>query len=108
MECCIFCKIVKNEIPANIIYEDDKYLAFHDLNPKADFHVLIIPKTHIKSFNDVKENEKDLVKWMLDVAWKIIELKELVWCNLLMNSWPEHWQEVFHIHLHLMSNNLTE
>ncbi len=105
MENCIFCKIIKWLIPANKVYEDDEYVAFHDINPKSKTHILIIPKNHIESFHMVEdEEEKKIVKWLMDVSWKIIEKNWIKWCNLLMNSWKDHWQEVFHIHLHLLSN----
>lgn len=101
---CIFCKIVNWEIPAEKVYEDDSYIAFNDINPKTPVHILIIPKKHIKMFHSVdNEEDKNLIKWMYDIAWHIIQLKNLKWCNLLINSGSDHWQEVFHIHLHLMS-----
>lgn len=60
---CVFCKIVDKQIPAEIVYEDDKYLAFKDINPKAPIHILIIPKKHIESFHLVKDkDDKKLVK----------------------------------------------
>jgi histidine triad (HIT) family protein len=63
MKECIFCKIVNGEIPANKVYEDDNYLAFYDINPKAPVHILIIPKKHIESFHLVTSDEdKQLVK----------------------------------------------
>ncbi len=101
---CIFCKIVNKEIPADIVYENDDYIAFNDIYPKADTHILIIPKKHIESFHTTSEKEdKKIIKWLYDVAWEIVENKWLNWCKLLMNSWKENWQEVFHVHLHLMS-----
>jgi len=105
MKECIFCKIVNGEIPANKVYEDDNYLAFYDINPKAPVHILIIPKKHIESFHLVTSDEdKQLVKWLLDVVWKIIEQQDLKGCQLHINSWKDHGQEVMHIHLHLLSN----
>lgn len=105
---CIFCKIVNKEIPADIVYEDDNYLAFKDINPKAPIHILIIPKKHLESFHLIKDNvDKELVKWLLDVAWKLIDKLNLDWCQLHMNSGKNHWQEVMHIHLHLLSKGST-
>lgn len=102
---CIFCKIISWEIPAQYVYEDDNFVAFHDIHPKAHTHILILPKQHIEMFHEVKDSsQKNIVKWLFDVAWELIKERELNWCNLLINSWSDHWQEVFHIHLHLMSN----
>lgn len=101
----IFAKIINREIPANIEYEDDEYIVIHDINPKAPIHLLIIPKMQwIESFHMVKsDEEKKIVKWMLDIAWKLISEKELTWCQLHMNSGSDHGQLVPHIHLHLLS-----
>ena len=60
MEDCIFCKIIKGEIPSNKVYEDDKVLAFHDINPEAPVHVLVIPKEHIESVNAINEKNVDI------------------------------------------------
>lgn len=101
---CIFCKIVNKEIPAEIVYEDENYLAFNDIQPKAETHILIIPKKHIERFDKIDNNKDlDLTAWLLKIANKIVEEKQLKGCRLLMNCWKNHGQEVFHIHLHLMS-----
>jgi len=102
---CIFCKIVNKEIPATLVYEDENYLAFNDIAPKAKTHILIIPKKHIERFDKI-DNEEDLelVKGLYEVALNIIKEKNLDGCNLQINCGKNHWQEVFHIHLHLLSN----
>jgi len=105
---CIFCKIVDKEIPATLVYEDENYVAFNDINPKAKTHILIIPKKHIERFDILwdEENENlEIVKGLFEVAYKIIKEKKLNGCNLQMNCGENHWQEVFHIHLHLLSNS---
>lgn len=105
MENCIFCKIVNKEIPTIPVYEDDNYLAFNDIHPKAPVHLLIIPKKHLDSFHSVSNIwDREIFKWLYDVAWKIIEEKWLKWCQLHINSWSDHGQEVMHIHLHLLSD----
>ncbi len=105
---CIFCKIANKEIPTKFVYEDDSYAAFNDINPKAPTHILIIPKKHIESFHNIYlQQDKDLVKGLFDVAWKIIEDLEIKWCQLHINSGNDHWQEVMHVHLHLVSQNTT-
>ena len=61
MEDCVFCKIIKGEIPSKKVYEDDEILAFYDINPIAKIHVLVIPKVHIESLLELKEEHKDLL-----------------------------------------------
>lgn len=102
---CIFCKIVNKEIPSKIVYEDKDYIAFDDINPKSKTHILIIPKNHIERFDKI-DFTKDLKIscWLLKIAHKLIKEKQLYGCRLQINSWKDHGQEVFHMHLHLMSN----
>ncbi len=119
---CIFCKIVNKEIPATVVYEDENYMAFNDINPKMKTHILIIPKKHIERFDrlwgqmsvsdevwwnltaEEKEN-LEIVKGLFEVAYKIIKEKQLDGCRLQINCGENHGQEVFHIHLHLMSQS---
>ena len=83
----IFSKIIKGEIPATIIYQDDDYLVFKDINPQMKTHLLIIPKKEgIESFHSVDVADRPLVKGMLDVAWKLIEDHGLTGCRLQFNS----------------------
>ena len=107
---CIFCKIVNKEIPAKVVYEDEKYMAFHDIAPKMKTHILIIPKKHIERFDNLGNGQEekenlDLVKGLFEVAYKIIKEYQLDGCRLQINCGKDHWQEVFHIHLHLMSQS---
>ena len=103
---CVFCKIVDKEIPAKVVYEDDNYIAFDDINPKMKTHILIIPKKHIERFDKIEYVEDmELVKGLFEVASKIIKEKKLDGCKLQMNCGKNHGQEVFHIHLHLLSNS---
>ncbi len=103
---CIFCKIVNKEMDAEIVYEDDTYLAFNDISPKMNTHILIIPKKHIERFHTAETDEdRNLVKWLFDVAWYLVDQKNLGGCNLTINSGSDHGQEVYHIHLHLMSRD---
>ena len=68
---CIFCAIGSHEIPSNVAYEDDKIIAFHDLDPQAPVHVLVIPKKHIESLDDVKEEDQELMGYIM---YKIHEI----------------------------------
>jgi histidine triad (HIT) family protein len=75
MNDCIFCKIVKGEIPCSKVLETDKILAFNDIHPVAPVHVLIVPKEHIATFNDVGERQKDILEEMVRAAQKIAREK---------------------------------
>ena len=77
MSSCIFCKIITREIEGRIIYEDDQWLAFDDINPQAPVHVLIVPKEHIPTLNDLKENHRDIIGNMGVVINKITEIKNV-------------------------------
>ncbi len=103
---CIFCKIIKKEIPSEIIFEDDLVLAFNDIFPLASTHILIIPKKHIKSINDLTKSNKNekLMGRLVMVAKKIAEEKGIAedGYKLLIRTGKNGGQEVPHIHLHLM------
>jgi len=103
---CIFCKIINKEIPTKIIFEDDKVIVFDDIHPIASTHVLIIPKIHIESVNNLTEDEKNekLMGRLIVVAKKIAEQKGIAekGYKLLIRTGKDGGQEVPHIHLHLI------
>lgn len=104
MEECIFCKIANHEIPSDIVYEDDKFVAFRDINPQAPVHILIIPRKHIPTVNDLKPEDADLIGKMVLLA-KELAAKEGIserGYRLVLNCNREGGQMVFHIHLHLL------
>ncbi len=106
MQDCIFCKIARGEIPAKLLYQDDQTLAFPDINPKAPQHVLIIPRRHIATLNDLADNEEDtlLSGHILQVAKHLaadLGIAESGY-RVLMNCNEGGGQAVFHIHLHLL------
>lgn len=103
---CIFCQIINKEIESDIVYEDSEIIAFNDINPKARTHILIVPKKHIDTIKDLKEDEADeiLVGKMALVARNIAKEKNLDGYQLLFNVGKSAGQIIFHIHLHLMSN----
>jgi len=104
MEDCLFCKIVRKEIPSSIIYEDDKSLAFNDINPQAPTHILVIPKKHIRSLVESDDSDKELLGHLTQVARNIANEKDLSGkgFRLVLNSGLEAGQSVWHIHFHLM------
>lgn len=101
---CIFCKISRKEIPADVITEDDRILAFKDLNPQAPVHILLIPKDHIATLNDLPEEKEDLIGHIFSTARSIaakMGIKERGY-RIVLNTEKESGQEVFHIHFHLL------
>lgn len=100
---CIFCKINSGDIPANKVYEDEKITVFHDLDPQAPVHVLMIPKKHIASMNDTKDEDIELLGYMMnkikDIA-KILELDNGY--RTVINCGKDAMQTVFHIHIHIL------
>ena len=102
---CIFCKIVNKEIPANIIYEDDKVIAFHDINPQAPYHILVIPKKHISTLLELTEEDKELIGHIYLTINKIAQ--DLGFAErgyrVVVNCKEEAGQTVFHIHFHILA-----
>ncbi len=98
---CLFCKIVEKEIPANIELENEDCLAFHDINPKAPIHILVIPKKHIDSFNDIDpETMAKLTPFMQDVA-KQLGIDQTGY-RVITNVGSDGGQEVKHLHFHIL------
>ena len=104
MEDCIFCKIINKEIRASIVFEDDKMIAFNDINPQAPIHILLIPKEHFASLNDIPEEKKNILSHLLLKARQIAQEKGIAekGYRIVLNTAKDSGQEVFHIHLHLL------
>ncbi|MBK2029419.1 histidine triad nucleotide-binding protein [Francisella noatunensis] len=106
MSDCIFCKIVTGEIPSKKVYEDENVFAFHDINPAADIHVLVIPKKHIASLNELTEQDEKLMgKFMLSIP-KVAKLLGLKGFKTVFNTGKEGGQMVFHIHAHILGGKI--
>ena len=105
---CLFCKIANKEVPSDIVYEDDKFVAFKDIAPKAPLHLLIVPKKHIASIDHVGVEDKTLIGELILVAQKIAREKNLKGYKLLINVGREGGQIIDHLHLHLLSGRPTE
>lgn len=101
---CLFCKIVNRELPADIVFEDDELVAFNDISPQAPTHMLIIPKKHIATVNELTEAEIDLPGKLILRAKAIASEKGIAETGyrLIMNCNEQGGQTVFHIHLHLL------
>jgi histidine triad (HIT) family protein len=105
MEDCVFCQIVRKEASAKIVYEDDKALAFNDYRPAAPIHLLIIPRQHIVSINNIESDHESLIGHLFTVAAKLARQEEVDQSGyrLIINNGPDAGQAVFHIHLHLLA-----
>ena len=110
MEDCIFCKISRGEIPTEFVYEDDKVVAFDDINPEAPVHVLIIPREHISTLNDIGPEQKNLMGHLLWVIKEIARLKNVQESGyrILTNCGTGAGQVVFHLHFHLLGGKRFE
>ena len=100
---CIFCKIAAGEIPSNKVYEDEKVLAFYDLDPQAPTHILIIPKEHITSVAEITPENSAVVAHIFEVAAQIAKEKELKdGFRVVTNIGDAAGQSVKHLHFHLL------
>lgn len=104
MSSTIFTKIIEGEIPGDIIYRDDKVVAFRDINPQAPVHVLIVPIKEIPSVKDATADDEHILGRLLHVARKIAEQEGVAETGyrLIINNGPHAHQEVFHLHVHLL------
>lgn len=102
MENCIFCKILNREIPSKFVYEDEFCFAINDINPKAKKHILVIPKVHVKSLNEVKD--LTLMTHLFEVIRKINLQENIVDFKTLINTGRGAGQEVDHLHIHILAD----
>jgi histidine triad (HIT) family protein len=104
LESCIFCKIINKQIPAEIVYEDDRVMAFKDIQPVAPVHVLIIPKKHISSIKEVNAEDAEYITAVHVAAAKIAEKMGVSdsGFRVITNCGADAGQTVFHLHYHLM------
>lgn len=104
---CLFCKIARHEIPARIVHEDDEFIAFHDINPAAPVHLLLIPKHHVASLADITEQDG---AWLARLLHLVPRLAQENGCNplpqggfrLVTNTGIEGGQEIDHLHFHIL------
>lgn len=100
---CLFCKIIRGEIPSSKVYEDDKMLVFKDIEPKAKVHLLAIPKNHFKLLSEMDEEQAETLKYILE------KIPEIALANglkngyrLIINQGDDAGQTVFHLHVHIL------
>lgn len=104
MSDCVFCKIINKEIPSNMVYEDEKVVAFNDINPMAPVHVLVVPKQHIEKVADIDEKNAEILSHIYLVINRIAEnlgIKENGF-RVVVNNGPDGGQVVYHLHFHLL------
>ena len=101
---CLFCKIANGDIPADFVYESDTAVAFRDINPQAPTHVLIIPRQHIATINDIKDTDQSVVGSLYSAAREVAAQEGIAsdGYRAVMNCNAAAGQTVFHIHLHLL------
>jgi len=101
---CIFCRIVAGEVPSDIVYQDEDFLAFRDISPQAPTHVLVIPKTHITSPAELTEGQQGLVGRLIIIAKNLAEREGVAerGYRLVINCGPDGGQVVPHLHLHII------
>ena len=101
---CLFCRIARRELPAKILFEDERVLAFEDMRPQAPVHVLVIPKTHFASLNDAPEGSEALLGELLLAARRAARDKGIAETGyrVVLNTGRDSGQEVLHIHFHVL------
>lgn len=101
---CIFCKIVNGEIPTEFLYEDDTLVVFRDINPHAPVHILIVPRRHIRSINDLTEEDREIISHTIMVGKEIAKDQSVnsSGYKLLFNVERGGGQVIFHLHMHLI------
>lgn len=106
MSDCLFCNIAAGKIPGDIVYEDDKVLAFKDINPQAETHLLVIPKAHFKDLPDLAENQADLLSYMMQSIVKIAQQHGLDnGYRTIINTGKGGGQIIFHLHAHILAGS---
>ena len=101
---CIFCRIAAGEVPSDMVYQDDAFLAFRDISPQAPVHLLIIPKAHVGSLAELVEREPELVGRLVMTAKNLAARERIAekGYRLVINCGPDGGQQVPHLHLHLL------
>ncbi|MDZ7685036.1 MAG: histidine triad nucleotide-binding protein [Gammaproteobacteria bacterium] len=103
-EDCLFCKIIGGDIPGDIVYQDDNVIAFRDINPQAPVHILIVPRKHIATLNELAEDDQALCGYLTLTARRLAAEQNIEedGYRLIMNCNEQGGQTVFHIHMHLL------
>lgn len=108
MKDCIFCKIIKKEIPSEILFENENVIAFKDKEPKAKVHFLIVPKQHIKSVDNLEKKHKIIVSDLIFTAQNLAKKSNLTGYKLIFNVGRGGGQLIEHLHMHLLSGDVNQ
>jgi len=104
MSDCIFCKIINGDFGTEFVYENDYAVVFKDINPKADTHLLVVPKLHVESLNELKD--KALLGELMMCVKAVTEKLGIKSYKTLINTGKEAGQEVFHLHIHILAGRI--
>ena len=99
---CLFCRIIKGEIPSTKVLEDDNVLVFRDINPSAPTHLLVIPKHHVDKIGDCGEDERELIADVILAANRAATMEKLDSFRLIINNGSDAGQTVYHLHAHVL------
>ena len=103
MEDCIFCKIIQGAFGTEFVYEDEIAVVFKDINPRADVHLLVVPKEHVA---DLNECDDELIGKLMRVVKKVTKKEGIKSFKTVINTGKEAGQEVFHLHIHILSGKI--
>ena len=101
---CIFCKIINGDFGTEFVYENDSAVVFKDINPQADTHLLVVPRLHVESLNEL--NDKDLLGELMMTVKSVTEKLGIKSYKTLINTGKEAGQEVFHLHIHILAGRI--
>ena len=104
MSDCIFCKIINGDFGTEFVYENDLAVVFKDINPKADTHLLVVPRLHVESLNEL--NDKDLLGELMMTVKSVTEKLGIKSYKTLINTGQDAGQEVFHLHIHILAGRI--
>lgn len=101
---CIFCKIINGDFNTKFVYEDDDAVVFNDINPKANIHMLVVPKLHVESLNELEDVE--LLGRLMNIVRRVTRQEGIKSYRTVINTGKEAGQEVFHLHIHILSGDI--
>lgn len=101
---CIFCKIINGDFNTKFVYEDNDAVVFNDINPKANIHMLVVPKLHVESLNELEDVE--LLGRLMNIVRKVTKQEGIKSYRTVINTGKEAGQEVFHLHIHILSGDI--
>ena len=101
---CIFCKIINGDFNTKFVYEDDDAVVFNDINPKANIHMLVVPKLHVESLNELEDVE--LLGRLMNIVRRVTKQEGIKSYRTVINTGKEAGQEAFHLHIHILSGDI--